>query len=148
MTTSSDPTLKVLVGVVVAVAALAVAVVALRPATAPLDPASPEGVVQQFLDAWLERDEDVAVSLLIDGEDCEPHFFDGEDTTLRAVLEGTEVEGDRAEVRVAVTETYGEPLDSSQYTSVETFDLERTEEGWRIDQLPHRFELCPERSRP
>lgn len=142
----TDPTLKILVGVVLGVVALAIVVVAIRPGQAELDPDSPEGVVQRYIEAWLEGSE--AAHLLVDGDECTERFPPPNDVTLRVVLESSEIAGDEAEVRVVITETYGEPLDQSQYTSTETFTLERTEEGWRIDRLPPRFEICPERNRP
>ncbi len=106
---------------------------------------TPEGVVQRYVNAVLDGDEDAADAYLTTelATECENEEFPilyREDDSARVALLDSSISGDTARVDVRVTEgSYG-LVDSYEYDHEETFDLERTENGWLIsDQTWPRY---------
>lgn len=124
----------------IVVVALIVATLALGGGSVTTYPAdTPEGVVQRYLDAVLDGDSDVAAGYLTAEQQdrCqEEEFFRfGRDISARVALTDAEIDGDRATVRVRVSEGSSGLLDSYEYTHDETYRLTRVDGAWLIDQV-------------
>lgn len=134
--------------IVLAVSALVVIVsliaVFTRSAPAPLDPNSPEGVVQTYMQAVIDDDLTAARALLTAElrENCQtsqPSPPTGVRITHVRTIERT----DEATVTVDIGSPGGGGLfGPSDYVSRESFELARTDEGWRIAVAPWQFETC------
>ena len=133
--TKSGPDRVLLVGaIVVALIVVVAALVALtRSEPATLDPTTPEGTAQQFVQAVLDGDNAMADSLLLD-EDCDvgPRYYS--DQTVRARLVDSRTTGNTAVVDIELTFSGGDPLFGGYgYTEPAQIRLETTDGGWRID---------------
>ena len=106
----------------------------------PLDPATPEGVVQLFMNAVLDGNEfETKQYLSADFQDeCEfnNNFRRGEGSFVEANLVDITVRADdRAEVEVKITEgSYG-LFESYDYSHREQFLLEKSNGDWLITDL-------------
>jgi len=98
-----------------------------------LDPSTPEGTVQGYLQALLADDRDSADSFLVaDTED--PCLHDEVDWVVddaRIALGAVDVDGPRATVEVVTTEVSEGALGGSRYDS--SFDLVLVDGDWRIE---------------
>lgn len=111
---------------------------------ADLDPGSPEGAVQQYVQAFIDGDEDEAMALVVD-PDCRDGDLirrteEGVRVTLLEVSETTVV----AEVRLLVTTSGGDlPFDRYEWSEEVEFRLEKSgDDSWMIEDIPRRFSLC------
>lgn len=148
-------------GVGVAALALAAVVVALtvdRGVDA-LDPNTPEGVVQRYLQAITAGDYDGAYALLSEEAqaDCAlDGFIDALDrrgvyreTSFSARLTDVRVRGDSATVRVRIEERYMRrglayaPLYEPRSGYEEPYRLDRTDAGWRLAEPGYPAWSCP-----
>lgn len=130
------------VGALIVVTILAI-VVAGEPE--PYDPTSPEGVVQMFVNAVLAGDDDGAEALMT--ADAQEHCTAvlGSTSEEYAVsLLDTSVTDDNATVRVLITTRYsaGGLFGPSEYQQEDSFGLDRTPGGWRVDRMPWQFGSC------
>ena len=146
MTDTSRRTRKTIValagGVLLVVAVAHVAVFA-RGDVTPLDPATPQGVVQQYSQAVIDGDVTTALTYLAPdiADSCERVRLASDDVRL-TLLESTERE-DTARVRVLVVTTYGlGPLGPDEYESEEAFDLVDVGGEWRIETAPWSLTVC------
>lgn len=131
-----------LIGIFVALlVAVSIGLTIFSPDPETFDPDSPEGVVQQYLEAALDGDEDAAERLL--AEDVELDCQSRSAASVRVSLVESNVTDDRATVEVRITESSGGPFDGGSYTRDDTFRLERTSDGWRITDRP--WDFCWER---
>lgn len=136
MTNTRGPDRVLLIGaIVVAVIVVGAALVALtRSEPTMLDPATPEGTAQRYVQAVLDGDDIAARDLLVD-EDCEivgPHYYGNE--TVRARLMHSRITGDRAIVDIELIHSGGDPLFGGySYEDRAQIELERTADGWRVD---------------
>jgi hypothetical protein len=132
------------------VAIIVVAAVAIGlGAPEPLDPTSPEGAVQGYLQAVLDGDEFAAVGFLTPELRDRCNAGDLHQAYLpessRVVLIDSSIDGDDALVDVKITESWGPtPLDSGEYSFEETFELRRIDEGWAISEIPWPMHWCEE----
>lgn len=120
----------IVVGLIVVVAAL-VALTRSEPAT--LDPSTPEGTAQRYVQAILDGDNATAHSLLSE-EDCEigPRFFG--DQTVRARLVDSTVSGETATVEVELVFSGGDPLFGGYgYEERAWINLEQVDGTWLVD---------------
>ena len=142
---------RLLAGLVVVVVVLAVVagLVVVNRSAPPLDPESPEGVVQQFLQAVVDEDHTAAVALVASSAGCEVSDIASarpDSESLNVVLAGVRIEGDRAVVKLDVTEGSGGDLfGSSGYTYSERIVLKRRDGAWRIASSPWLLFLCEDR---
>jgi hypothetical protein len=113
-------------------------------------PDSPEGAVQRYVRA-LEAEDALAIRETLSPaaqQRCEISDIRNamrypDERDLRVTLRDSRITGDRAEVKVRVTENSGSgPFDSGSYDHEETFDLVRIEARWLIDQ-PTWPVYCP-----
>lgn len=126
---------------------VAVLVIVFRPEPIEYDPATPEGVVQTYVRAVLDEDDEAAAALLVSDWDCEvdpfPRFSGNE--SVRISLGSVEYKDDRAFVEVRITTSGGSaPFDRYEWTEEDRFILEQEPAGWRIDSAPWRFMICME----
>jgi cobalamin biosynthesis protein CobD/CbiB len=139
-----DRALLVVIIAVAALVVLALVVVLTRGAAAPLDPSTPAGVVQRYTAAVIEGDEEAAREHLVDEardgcERLEPGSLDD----VRVTLADTVERDGTADVDVSIVTTSGGGLfGPSEYREEATFDLERTESGWRIASAPWQLAIC------
>ena len=110
---------------------------------ADLDPNSAEGVVQRYAAAVVDGDERAASQLLTErAQVCEdPHREPVSDMSISLI--SVDVTGDRADVRVAMTQTaQGGPFGPDEWRSEGVFELSHTAEGWRIERVPWELQVC------
>lgn len=129
--------------VAVIVAAALVTVVLSGRHTADFEPGTPEAVVQDYVDAVLDRDAEAAVRLLAPGSPCDVEDIDRAyiDDDVRVTLRDVEVSGTAARVDVSITAGSG-GLIPAQWTQEATFRLVRTDGDWRITGAPWPLFEC------
>ena len=133
---------------IVVLIAVSVAVVALRPGPAAFDPDTPEGTVQRYVAAVIDRDL-LAARALFDAElaeRCDAATFDRtaqgafgwgagsgrEDLHVR-LLESAPLSGDRVRVTVSVERTVVEPpFGVGGWSATHVFVVAREADAWRI----------------
>jgi hypothetical protein len=129
---------------VVAVVVAAAAIVSAARETRHYDRGTPEGVVQAYLIALVDRDQEEAAELLADDSPCTVEDLDlaiiGDD--VRVVLRDTETEDDSARVDVDVVIDSGQVFGGSEWTEQQTFRLIRDGDAWRITGTPWPMFEC------
>lgn len=139
-----DRALVIVLAVIVAIVLVALAAILLRGGSEELDPASPEGVVQQYSTAVIGGDEPTAMALLSDRltTDCEKlpiYTSDG----IRVTLLSTTERDESASVSVLIRISYGsDPFGSGESESRQEFELVKEQGEWKIDQSPYELALC------
>ncbi len=107
------------------------------------DPASPEGVVQQYLTAVLHHRSDDAAAFLASDSACSANDFDvayvGDDPS--ADLASVVVTGANARVSVHIAFGSGDPFGDT-YGEDHTFRLVGGEGAWRITGIPWPLYSC------
>ncbi|MDJ0458724.1 hypothetical protein PUN71_016085 [Arthrobacter sp. NQ7] len=140
-----DRILLALVGVVVVLVVVALAVVFSRGEPAPLDEASPAGVVQRYSRAVIDDDVPAAESFLTEGarSRCSGSYY-GEPRPARVVLVSTTERTDSATVRVSIVHAAqgGGPFGPSEYETEDAFMLLKVNGRWMIDQPPYPLLAC------
>ena len=114
---------------------------------------TPEGTVQRYLRAVADRDAEAARQYLAPAvlEDCEDDFLRGQlrnvgQQDFRASLLQTRQVGEGTEVRVRITERYGNaPFDSNEFSHDEIFMLEQHDGRWAIEEPAWPIYHCPDR---
>ena len=127
---------------VIGVAIVAAAILGARQDTAQLDPGSPEGVVQGYVQAVFDRDEPAARDFLTADLEAECRLRDFprfETSADRVELDDVAITDAEARVEVTIHES-SEPLDTWQHTEV--FYLTDTVDGWRISEPPWPLYGC------
>lgn len=114
-----------------------------------LDPGTPEGVVQAYLEAVIAGDHDAAAAHLSadDAERCDASRFRGAyvSDSMTATLDDVQVRGERAEVRVQLREPSAPPpFGSPGMRSSESFELVAEAGTWRLTGQPWPVHWCPE----
>lgn len=128
-------------GVLVVVALIAVFT---RGEPEPLDPGTPEGVVQQYSAAVIDGDEAAAEEFLVPEivEDCVRMPTSGSEGMRVTLVDSTERD-DTADVEVLIVTTYGDgPFGSSEYEERGVFDLVRVDGEWLIETAPWPLAIC------
>ncbi len=116
-------------------------------------PDAPESAVQRYVRA-LEEEDATAIRALMAPEvlqrcdltDIRNALRYSGDRDLRVTLRKTEVTGDRAEVRVNISESSGDPFGSS-FDHDETFDLVRVSGAWLFAEAGWPV-YCVSKARP
>jgi len=140
-----DRSLIVILGVIAALVIVALAVVFTRGEPAPLDPDTPEGVVQLYAQAVLAGDEQTAADYLSEGrlDNCD-RVDPGPLDNVRLTLVSSTVRENSADVRVSiVTATDNGPFGASEYENEDILDLVNTNGRWLIDRTPWQLTICP-----
>ena len=129
---------RVLGFVVAAIAVVSLIVVlAVKDPTAQLDVGTPEGVVQQYLNAATDRDFNQALTYLASDSKCTIEDFDRAyiQDSLRITLSGTSSTASTASITVKI-ETSNSDLFSGLYSETQTFRLVKDDAGWKIAGIP------------
>lgn len=149
MTSMSDAarrsriTLIALAAGVALVVVVALIAVFTRGGAAPLDAATPEGVVQRYSQAVVAGDPETAIDYLAPevADACERTTTG--DSDMRVTLLETTERDDTAHVRVLVVTVYGTgPLGADEYESEEAFDLVDVGGKWLIETTPWQLTVC------
>lgn len=112
---------------------------------------SPEAVAAAYLVAAVAKDGQEAARHLDPASTCTAeHIEDGwVNPRDRVVLRGSDVDGDRATVRVDVVTPSSGPFEASEWTNRRTLDLLRVDGEWLISGTPWpAFGCDAERNRP
>lgn len=139
-----DRILLVLLGVIGVLVVVALAVVFSRGDPAPLDEASPAGVVQRYSTAVIDGDLATAETYLADSARTMCHGpFPGEPRPARVVLVSTSERDQSATVRVSiVNSSQGGPFGPSEYEMEDIFSLVQAGGDWKISQAPYQLMAC------
>jgi hypothetical protein len=137
-------TILLIAMVVIALIAVLAAVLSGREVET-LDSGSPEGVVQEYLQAVLDGDEVTAHGFLSAefAQKCsldEFGRFGFVEDNVRVVLREVSLDGEAARVEVSITESGG--LGDGGWTDDVTFRLERSGETWVITRAPWPYGDC------
>lgn len=131
-------------GIVVAILAVVAVVLAVQPPPE-FDPATPEGTAQGYFRAVLDQDVEAVRSYMTTESigSCrlsELRYFTPDQA--RVVIVHTEITGDRAEVDVRITESWGSgPFDADSHTFDETLVMEQHGDRWLIARPPWPLEF-------
>ena len=112
---------------------------------------TPEGTVQRYLRAVADRDAEAARQYLSPEmlEDCPDDFLRGQlrnvgQQDFRASLLQTRQVGEGTEVRVRISERYGNaPFESDEFSHEEIFLLEQHDGRWLIEEPAWPVYGCP-----
>lgn len=140
-----DRTPLVILAVLAVLVLVALIVVFTRDRPAPLDAATPGGVVQRYATAVLDGDEDLAAGYLTASArtGCDGPSSFTED--IRLTLLGTTLREASADVRVAiVTSSEGGLFGPDEYRTDDVFGLVRVDGDWLIDRAPWQLSVCPD----
>jgi hypothetical protein len=139
---------RTLLAILVAIAVLvvvALVVVFTRGEPAPVDEATPAGVVQRYSAAVISGDEAAAAAYLT--EAAKKRCSTVERTpgdNLRVTLVSTTERPASADVKVLITVSEGGgPFGSAEYQVEDVFDLVKTGGKWLIDSAPWQLTVCP-----
>jgi hypothetical protein len=125
---------------------VALVVIGMNRGPASLDPDTPEGTVQLYIEALVDGDFDTAASYW-DQEGCIPGSVvpTGGAPDVAAALVSVDGNDIQANVVVKITETSQDPL-SGLYEHEEWFTLVRQGDVWRIRQpsWPYYDQICEE----
>lgn len=143
-----DRTLLVAVIAVVALVVVALIVVFTRGGAAPVDAASPAGVVQRYTEAVIDGDEQAAREYLVEAvrSACE-RVEAGMADDVRVTLDDTTERDRTADVDVSIVSTGGGLLGTSEYREEASFELVREGADWRIETTPWQFTICLQAAR-
>jgi hypothetical protein len=133
-------------GLVVAVTAVVLLVGGREPTTFPAD--SPQGVVQRYLAAWNDEDDEAAYAFFsaqvkaattlaayeTAARDYHMYNRPGDMPARRVFVDRVTEDGNRATVWLIVEEVSGDGLNATVYRSTRTVAMVRDPDGWRIDE--------------
>lgn len=144
---SRSTLLLLLIAALFAIAVAAAATVAaLRGGEDELPAGTPERTVQLYLKAVEEHDATAAFSYFAPSLSTRCGYLPREaisqrgDASIRATLDEVRIDGERATVRVDLTETFrNTPFGASDPKQTLTFELQRIEGDWRFAEAPWPF---------
>jgi hypothetical protein len=140
-----DRTLLAILASIAVLVVVALVMVFTRGEPAPLDAATPAGVVQRYSAAVIDGDETAAAAYLSDAarNKCSTVEPGGVDR-LRVTLVSTTERAASADVKVLITVLEGGgPFGSAEYQVEDVFDLAKTGDNWLIDNAPWQLTVCP-----
>lgn len=141
----SSRTLLIILGVIATLVIVALAVVFTRGAPAPLDEATPAGVVQRYSAAAVAGDESAAADYLTESvrADC-PRLEQFRANNLTITLISTTERSDSADVSVSIASFTGDgPFGAPESEYEDVFGLVKIDGVWRIDSAPWELTICP-----
>lgn len=140
-----DRTLPIILGIIGVLVVVAALVVFTRGTPAQLDPATPQGTVQQYVTAVLDGDQKAAAELLSPTwlEECDPLSYGPDSTQRRVSLISTDENDTSATVRVTVSYGPGGDPFGSEYEYEDSFRLDKSGDSWLIATVPWEFAVCP-----
>lgn len=140
-----DRTLLAILAAIAVLVVVALIVVFTRGEPAPVDEATPAGVVQRYSAAVIAGDEAAAAAYLTDAAKNRCNTGDRmPGDNLRVTLVSTTERPASADVKVLVTVSEGGgPFGSAEYQVEDVFDLVKTGDTWLIDNAPWQLAVCP-----
>lgn len=140
-----DRTLLAILAAIAVLVIVALIVVFTRGEPAPVDEATPAGVVQRYSAAAIAGDEAAAAAYLTDAvrDRCNTvERMPGDN--LRVTLVSTTERPASADVKVLITVSEGGgPFGSAEYQIEDVFDLVKTGDKWLIASAPWQLTVCP-----
>ena len=130
--------------IIAALVVIALAVVFFRGTPPPLDPTTPEGVVQAYSSAVIDGDTAAAQAFLTQElqDNCD-RVDNGMLGGIRVTLVSTKLASDTAHVRVSVvTNDNGGPFGGSDYATDDVFALVKANGSWAIETAPWQLTIC------
>lgn len=140
-----DRTLLAILSAIAVIVVVALIVVFTRGEPAPLDEATPAGVVQRYSAAVIAGDETAAAAYLTDAAKnrCSTNMERMAGDNLRVTLVSTTERAVSADVKVLITVSEGGgPFGSAEYQIEDDFDLVKTGDKWLIDRAPWQLTAC------
>lgn len=140
-----DRTLLAILAAIAVIVVVALIAVFTRGAPAPVDEATPAGVVQRYSAAVIAGDETAAATYLTDAarNRCSSGMERMSGDNLRVTLVSTTERPASADVRVLITVSEGGgPFGSAEYQIEDGFDLVKTGDKWLIDRAPWQLTVC------
>ncbi len=136
--------LVVVLAVIAAIVLVALAVIMFRGGPTELDPASPEGVVQQYSEAVIDGDEPAGMEMLskrLVTNCAKMGIWTG--NGIRVTLLSSAQRETSATVSVLIRISYGgDPFGPSESESRQSFELVKEQGEWKIDKAPFELALC------
>ena len=140
-----DRTLLAILAAIAVIVVVALIVVFTRGEPAPVDEATPAGVVQRYSAAVIAGDETAAAAYLTDAAKnrCSTTMERMPGDNLRVTLVSTTERPASADVKVLITVSEGGgPFGSAEYQIEDDFDLVKTGDKWLIDRAPWQLTVC------
>ena len=140
-----DRTLLAILAAIAVIVVVALSVVFTRGEPAPVDEATPAGVVQRYSAAVIAGDESAAAAYLTDAATnrCSTNMERMPGDNLRVTLVSTTERPASADVKVLITVSEGGgPFGSAEYQMEDDFDLVKTGDKWLIDRAPWQLMVC------
>ena len=140
-----DRTLYAILAAIAVIVVVALIVVFTRGEPAPVDEATPAGVVQRYSAAVIAGDEAAAAAYLTDAakDRCSATMERMPGDNLRVTLVSTTERPASADVKVLITVSEGGgPFGSAEYQIEDDFDLVKTGDKWLIDRAPWQLSVC------
>ncbi|CAB4342863.1 MAG: hypothetical protein F2839_06020 [Actinobacteria bacterium] len=136
---------NVVLGVIVGIIGLSAAVVA-QVATSPIvdiSTSQPEGLVQSYLKANIDRDFDKALSYLDPSAKCAATDFNNAyvPTSFSASLDKVATTSTGATVSISIDTPNGDPFGGT-YSESQTFQLKKVGTDWKISGIPWPLYQC------
>ena len=141
-----DRTLLAILAAIAVLVVVALIVVFTRGEPAPVDEATPAGVVQRYSAAVIAGDETAAAAYLTDAVKTRCNTVERMPggNNLRVTLVSTTERPASADVKVLITVSEGGgPFGSAEYQVEDVFDLVKTGDKWLIENAPWQLTVCP-----
>ena len=140
-----DRTLLASLAAIAVIVVVALIVVFTRDEPAPVDEATPAGVVQRYSAAVIAGDETAAAAYLTDAakDRCSTDMGRMPADDLRVTLVSTTERTESADVRVLISVSEGGgPFGRAEYQFEDVFDLVKTGDRWLIHGAPWQLTVC------
>ena len=143
-TARPDRALVVVLCIIAALVVVALVVVFSRSAPKPLDPGTPESVVQRYSAAVIDGDEPAAAKYFTQAARHNCETFEAPVTDgIRVTLVGATERTDSADVKVSITISSNDgPFGVSESEFADVFDLVKQGGDWLIDSAPSILTVC------
>ncbi|BCW67311.1 hypothetical protein NicSoilB4_20740 [Arthrobacter sp. NicSoilB4] len=140
-----DRTLLAILAAIAVLVVVALIVVFTRGEPAPVDEATPAGVVQRYSAAVIAGDEAAAAAYLTDAVKNRCNTVERmPGDNLRVTLVSTTERPATADVKVLITVSEGGgPFGNAEYQVEDVFDLVKTGDKWLIESAPWQLTVCP-----
>ena len=140
-----DRTLLAILAAIAVLVVVALIVVFTRGESAPVDEATPAGVVQRYSAAVIAGDEAAAAAYLTDAVKTRCNTVERmPGHSLRVTLVSTTERPASADVKVLITVSEGGgPFGSAEYQVEDVFDLVKAGDKWLIENAPWQLTVCP-----
>ena len=135
-------TMRSLFAIVGLIAVAALVFIASRSDTAQFETGSPEAIVQSYLKAMIDRDNDLALSYFSSETTCDSSDIDRQylSPDLPVDLVSSKITGERAQVKIRARYSNDDLLGG--WSEDHTIGLSRVDGSWRITGIPWPLYDC------